>query len=245
MADRIGPTARPPGKNDGTQSWESLLFCHWRFDAAVLRPLVPESLELDLFEGQAFVGLVPFKMRDIKPPWLPQRWAFNFFETNVRTYVTYRGEPGVYFFSLDASSLLAVWAARIGWSLPYHHATMTGSQQDQVHRYQSHRRGGQGKHRVAFRVQDPLGASLPGTLEYFLLERYLLFVLRGGAVYRGQVHHAPYQAWTAEVLDLEEQLLAAAGMPAPGRMPDLVHYCPGVDVEVFAIERVAKKEASR
>ena len=103
---------RPSGPAAGTQQWRSLLFLHWEVAVDAMRSVVPPALELDLFEGRAFVGLVPFLMRHIRPRWLPKRLAFNFLETNVRTYVTYRGRPGVYFFSLDADSRLAVLAAR-------------------------------------------------------------------------------------------------------------------------------------
>jgi len=127
MIDRTAPTRRPPGRNDGTQRWESLLFAHWEISTETLRPLIPKQLDIDTFQGAAYIGVVPFKMRNIRPRWLPKKFAFNFLETNVRTYVVYKDQPGVYFFSLDANSRLAVMAARAGWSLPYHHATMSSA----------------------------------------------------------------------------------------------------------------------
>jgi uncharacterized protein YqjF (DUF2071 family) len=235
--NRIAPTARPEGKNDGTQSWQSLLFAHWQISADALRPHVPAELEIDTFDGQAFIGIVPFKMRNIRPRWLPRFAAFNFLETNLRTYVVHRGRPGVFFFSLDASSRLAVWAARLGWSLPYYYARMAASQSGGVHRYSSERSGSGASHDVAFRVDQFLGPSQPGSLEHFLLERYLLFVNHREQIYVGTVHHSPYQAHTAIIEEITDNLILAAGLPRMDTFPQLAHYCEGVDVEVFAIQQ--------
>lgn len=235
MLDRISPTQRPPGKNAGTQTWESLLLIHWEIPVDDLRPHVPADLKIDTFDGRAFVGVVPFKMRKIRPRWLPRFAAFNFLETNVRTYVVHRDRPGVYFFSLDASSLLAVAAARTGWSLPYHYARMSSEQEHELFAYHSERTSAGAGHHVWFRIDKELGPSAPGSLEHFLLERYLLFVQRRGQIYCGQVHHKPYQAHTAIIEKLDDQLLNAAGLPTVSPEPQLAHYSPGVDVEVFSI----------
>lgn len=240
--DRVAPSRRPPGRNAGTQRWRDLLFLHWEVDPQQLRPLVPAQLELDLFEGRAFVGVVPFLMRSIRPSWWPGP-AFDFYETNLRTYVQRGGdEPGVYFFSLEASSWLAVQAARKGWGLPYHHARMSGADNegrvapgDEL-AYQSSRRDGRADFRVRCRVGEALPAPQLGGLEHFLLERYYLYNVRGGTLQRGTVHHVPYPAHDAVVLDVRDGLLAAAGLSGIGaRAPDIAHYSPGVDVEVFSV----------
>lgn len=236
--DRIAPTRRPDARPAGSQRWESLLFCHWEVPTSQLRQLVPADLELDTWEGRAFVGIVPFKMRNIRPWWLPGAFSFNFLETNVRTYVVHRGRPGVYFFSLDASSMLAVWAAKIGWSLPYYYAAMSSDEDAGRIGYESSRHRGAACHQAHFRIGNQLGPSPPNTLEFFLFERYLLFVQRGGGIYCGQVHHPPYDVWTADLDSLEDSLLTAAGLSPEQSMPQLSHYSPGVDVDVFAIERV-------
>ena len=237
MLDRLAPTHRPLGRPDGTQRWESLLFCHWEIPSKTLRPLLPTDLEIDTFDGGAFIGVVPFRMRHVRPGCLPKSLAFNFLETNVRAYVVHRGRPGVYFFSLDASSRLAVWAARAGWSLPYYYAQMNATDENGLHTYRSQRAGGRAGHQVKFRIDQELGPSTVGTLEHFLLERYLLFLERRNAIYVGQVHHEPYQTHTAHVDSIEDHLIAAAGFPAASGSPDLVHYSPGVDVEVFGIRK--------
>ncbi|MEX1362466.1 MAG: DUF2071 domain-containing protein, partial [Nannocystaceae bacterium] len=116
---------------------------------AALRALIPEPLEVDTWEGRAYVGLVPFAMRRIKPSWLPRAMAFDFLETNLRTYVHLAGQrPGVWFFSLEASSWLAVQAARIGWSLPYHYARMSMTRDDGQLESVSERRRGQASARL-------------------------------------------------------------------------------------------------
>ena len=214
MIDRIGPSLRPVGSPSGYQSWRDLLFVHWSWPLDVLRPLVPNELELDPWDGRAWVGAVPFVMKDIRLSGLPRWSGMDFLETNLRTYVTYRGEPGVYFFSLEANSRLAVRAARWGWGLPYFDATMTLKREpDGVLDYRTVRSKTGASLSARFRPGDALGPSAPGTLEHFLLERYLLFNLRGGAVRKGHVHHVPYPARRCEVLSLEESLTRAAGLP--------------------------------
>lgn len=244
--DRLEPTRRPVGPNAGTQRWESLLFCHWEVPAEAIRLILPEGMELDTFEETAYVGIVPFKMRAVRPRWLPHRFAFNFLETNVRTYVVHQGRPGVYFFSLDANSRLAVIAARLGWALPYFYASMQNSEANDRIQYSSERAGGRAKHEVTFRIGERLGASVPNTLEHFLLERYLLFVEKSNTIYSGQVSHQPYEAWTASVDSINVDLIAAAGFSNLDVQPNLAHYSPGVDVEVFAIKpTLLRPEASR
>lgn len=247
MIDRITPTQRPDGPNCGTQTWKSLYFGHWRVPVAWLQPQLPEGLEVDLFEGDAYLGLVPFQMKSIKPHWLPQRFSQNFLETNLRTYCLHGGRPGVFFFSLDANSLLAVCFARWGWSLPYHHARMQWLEQGSQVTYLSLRNSRKSKnhdllaesrhpgHEISFRPDRELGASSVGTLEHFLFERYLLFAVRNQKIYVGQVHHAPYHVYTARLEQFQQQLTEAAGLGSFSQPPELSHFSPGVDVEIFPL----------
>ncbi|MBL8740552.1 MAG: DUF2071 domain-containing protein, partial [Myxococcales bacterium] len=182
--DRITPT-RPPADRapSGWQNWRNLLFLHWPIAPAAMRAVVPPELELDLWGGEAFVGLVPFEMEQIRPSWLPGAFALDFLETNLRTYVHYKGEPGVYFFSLEASSRLAVQAARWGWGLPYHYAEMSRSAANGVTHYRTVRSSDStARLDVRYQVGERLGPSVPGSFEHFLLERYYLFSTRGGRV---------------------------------------------------------------
>ncbi len=237
--DRVSPTRRPEARPTGHQTWEKLLFVHFTYPAELVRALVPKELELDLWDDRAWVGIVPFEMKNIRPAFVPKPLALDFLETNLRTYVHRKGEPGVYFFSLEASSLLAVEAARFGWGLPYFHADMETTSGDGAPgshvRYETVRRGVSPTVRDVFEytVGERLGTSQPGTLEHFLLERYLLFTVEKGRVSKGHVHHVPYPAHRATLTHFEDGLLAAAGLPAPSGAPATVHYSPGVEVDVF------------
>lgn len=235
--DRIAPSRRPDRPVWGWQRWRRLLFMHWPVPVEVMRAAVPENFDLDLHEGVAYVGIVPFAMEGVRPRIAPELAALDFLETNVRTYVVRKGEPGVYFFSLEAASRLAVAAARAAFALPYHHARMLSSEQSGEIHYATTRTAGGMRHEVRYRVGEYLGASKPGTLEHFLLERYLLFTVRGATARKGQVHHVPYPAHRVEVMEVHDELVAAAGLPGIAGPPAHAHYSPGVDVEVFALER--------
>lgn len=227
--DRLTPTLRPNGKPSGYQRWRELLFVHYTYPLDVVRRLVPAPLELDPWDGLGFVGAVPFRMKDIRPSWLPL--GIDFLETNLRTYVHYRGEPGVYFFSLEASSWLAVQAARYGWGLPYFYATMESTRDGRRIDYRTTRRSGEASAHFDFTFDAAAAPATPGTLEHFLLERYVLFTVHAGRVVRGLVHHTPYPVARAELHASSTSLLGAAGLP--DATPALAHYAAGVDVEVF------------
>jgi len=234
--DRIAPTRRPARPVWGWQNWRKLLFMHWAVPVGVMRRAVPAGLELDLHAGVAYVGVVPFAMEGVRPRGMPKFGALNFLETNVRTYVVRNGEPGVYFFSLEAASRLAVSAARAGFALPYHYAAMQMHQtHNEVHYLTTRARSGV-RHEVRYRIGGAIEPSKPGTLQHFLIERYLLFSERRGALRKGQVHHVPYPLHDAQVIAVHDELVAAAGLPPVCNAPLYTHYSPGVDVEVFALE---------
>jgi uncharacterized protein YqjF (DUF2071 family) len=235
MIDRIAPTRRPPGRAAGYQRWRSLLFMHWAIPADVLRRFVPAELVLDLYGGAAYVGVVPFAMEGVRPRWWPEAFAFTFLETNVRTYVLGNGRPGVFFFSLEAGSRIAVLAARAGWGLPYYYAHMEMSRLGHDILYRTRRARTGAVHQVRYQVGQALGPSRPDTPEHFFLERYLLFVKRGRRLLTGQVHHTPYPVHQAQVHEVHDELIAAAGLPAVGGPPAFAHFSPGVDVEVFPL----------
>lgn len=240
--DCIAPTRRPGGRAAGRQDWRDLAFLHWRVPASALRPLIPAPLALDDFEGELFVGIVPFTMRGVRPWWAPPVPGLSYFhETNLRTYVHLDGrDPGVWFFSLEAANRVAVWIARTFWHLPYHHARMSLAHLDGGGvRYASSRRAGPAACTATVAPSSPPAAATPGTLEHFLAERYVLYAAHGGALHRGRVHHSPYPLQTARVSAWDESLLAAAGIARSAGEP-LAHYASGVDVEVFPLEIVTR-----
>jgi uncharacterized protein YqjF (DUF2071 family) len=243
--DRVAPGRRPEGPPAGRQKWRNLLFVHWEVPVAVLRALVPPALEVDTFEGRAFVGLVPFEMHDVRPsrflPAVPTAGRFE--ETNLRTYVHHGGrDPGVWFFSLDASSALAVLGARAFFHLPYWHAKMHSERTGDhvVYRSKRHWEGGgaEAALELTYDVGEEVGAAVEGTLEHFLAERYFLYALKSDQVLlRGQVHHSPYPLRKASIASLEESLVEAAGIARPAERASVL-WSPGVDVEVFGLKRV-------
>jgi uncharacterized protein len=238
--DRLAPTRRPSGPAQGSQRWHRLLFSHWEVPAQLLRPFIPKRLELDAFEGRCYVGVVSFTMQNVHPfSWAPAvPTAREFGEINLRTYVQLDGtEPGVHFFSLDASSALVVWMARAFWGLPYFRADVSVCERDDELQYTALRRRSQLEFSARARVGAPLPAAAVGSLEFFLCERYQFYVEQRGRLRRARVHHAAYPLYSVDDASVDSSLLLAAGLPTDGkRTPDL--FSPGVDVEVFALEYV-------
>ncbi len=220
----------------GRQQWRDLLFVHQRVAVSHLRPLVPAALAIDTFDGEAWATLIPFAIPDSRPAGVPAALGMSFLETNLRTYVrSPEGEPGIFFFSLEASSWLAVAGARAGYALPYFPARMECRKEDggATFHYRSVRRlGGAGAGLEAtWRVGPAVGPATPGTLDHFLVERYVLFAQRRGRILRARVRHTPYPLCAATVESLRESLFAQAGLP-PLVDPARVHFSPGVDVDI-------------
>ncbi len=251
--DRIGPTRRPAQPVAGYHKWWDLLFIHWRVPADVLRPLLPKRLTIDTFQGSAWVGLVPFRMTGVRPWWSPPLPGVSAFaETNVRTYVHFEGrDPGVWFFSLDAASSLAVKVARRRWMLNYYRARMRVEREGTRVRYHSRRlwpgpagAGGNVEAEIGPLIRPrsgelPPGSAEPGSLEHFLVERYILYAQgKDGRLYSGRVHHTPYPLREARLIKLEETLVAAAGI-AIAHPPEHVLFSDGVSVEIFKLKGVA------
>lgn len=238
--DRLAPSRRPVGRNAGTQRWRDLLFVHYEVDPRELQLLLPKGLEVDTFEGRAFVGIVPFRMQRIAPPFYPSVLGLNFLEINVRTYVHRGGDaPGVHFFSLEASNMLAVRVARRFWGLPYFDAKMSVTSDAAGERdYRSSRVEDGAFVHARYHTGQVMSPARLGTFDHFLLERYLLYVERKGVLHVGQVHHTPYPRCDVELTTFDESLVRAAGLHRRGGLPDYVHASPGVDVEVFSVRPV-------
>ena len=213
--------------------WERLLFAHWRVPAEPLRRLLPAGLELDLLDGEAWLGVVPFVMRGVTPrgvPSLPRVSAFA--ELNLRTYVVGADRPGVWFFSLDATSRLAVRAARRTFHLPYFDAAIEVSSEGAGTRYRSeriHRGAPAGSLLARYRPVGPVARAPAGSAEAWLTERYCLYsATPGGRLLRGEVQHAPWPLQPAEA-ELERCTLAdRLGVTLAG--PPLLHYADALDV---------------
>jgi uncharacterized protein YqjF (DUF2071 family) len=216
------------------QTWRDLTFLHWSFDPVLIRPLVPRDLELDLYEGAAWVGLVPFRITGLTLPHAPAvPFLSRFPETNVRTYVAdHEGRRGIWFFSLDAARLAAVLGARAGYALPYFWARMRVDAGPQSVRYRSRRIAGPpAAADIEIRPGEPLHE--PTQFEVFLTARFRLFARRAGSILRADIEHPPWPLQRAEVLALRESLVHAAGLPDPAGAP-LAHFASRIDVRIAA-----------
>lgn len=222
-------------------TWHDLLFLHRPVAPASLRPLLPAALELDTFDGRAWLGIVPFRMTDVRPTFLPSRLALAFPEINVRTYVRSGDRGGVWFFSLDAASRLAVRAARRWFGLPYFDAGMSARREDGEIRYRSvrtHRGAPPAAFHATYRPTGPVDRAAPGSLAHFLTERYRLYARDGrGRLRHGDIHHAPWPLQPAEAEVRRDTMadLLGPGLGA-GRGAPLLHFARRLDVVAWGPE---------
>jgi uncharacterized protein YqjF (DUF2071 family) len=231
------PWRRPKGPWVMAQTWHDLLFAHWPVRAAELRALIPARLEIDTFDGTAWVGVVPFRMSGVRlrgTPALP--WLSSFPELNVRSYVVRDGKPGVWFFSLDAGNFVAVAIARRWFHLPYFRASMHLAERAGWIQYRSkrrHRESVPASLKARYRPIAALQLAQPGTLVSFLTERYCLYTADGrGRLIRGEIHHAPWPLQLAEAEFADNTMASAAGIALPASEP-LLHFARRQDVVVW------------
>jgi uncharacterized protein YqjF (DUF2071 family) len=220
----------------GRQSWRTMLFLHWPVPVDAIQRLLPKSLVVDTFEGRAWVTVIPFAMRNVRPALVPSALGIDVLETNVRTYVREPGgRHGIWFLSLEASSLPIVVGARVLLGLPYKWARMQMRQTEAGRvEYQTRRFSGRARHSVSYEIGAATGSAAPGTLDHFLVERYTLFSVHAGLLLRQSVAHAPYLLHEARVLQLDDGLLQANRIHPPVATPEVTHYSPGVDVDILA-----------
>jgi uncharacterized protein len=229
------------------QNWRDLLFLHWEYDPVKIQKTLPDGLFVDTYKNRAFVGITPFFMLDVRPNYLPAVKAIsNFSEVNVRTYVYDKyGNPGIYFYSLDADQPIAVELAKF-IHLPYFHAEINSSRED-------------GLGNVSFKIKrddTPAGTESEfiyrfmgeeffaesETLEFFLIERYILFSYdsENDQLYRGRVNHMAYPLFNTNVIKYDTKLLKLNGFEITAVSPDHIMGSTGVDVEVYNIEKIGK-----
>ncbi len=224
------------------QTWAQLLFMHWRIAPETMAAMLPGGLKPDLFDGSAWIAVVPFTMRDVYPRYtFAVPWLSHFAELNVRTYVNVGGRPGVLFFSLDAANPVAVEIARGWYRLPYLNARMRLSENaDGWIDYASTRtdnRGREAELRLRYRPTGLPYRAQPGTLEWFLTERYCLYTFNdNGRLMRGEIHHEQWPLQRAEAEVEVNTLAQAAGFEVAGTRPELLHFVRGIDVACWSIE---------
>lgn len=220
------------------QTWRNLLFAHWPVTPATLRPLIPAHLELETFGGDAWVGVVPFELSYLSDRRVPQWLGLGFPELNVRTYVTLRERPGVWFFSLDAASLLAVCGARVAYHLPYFWAAMQVDAENGWITYRSQRRGNAAARFAGrYRPTGPAFESTPESLERWLTARYCLYAAsRAGHILRADINHDPWLLQPAEAELTVNTMASAQGITLDGS--PILHFARRTDVVNWGLERV-------
>lgn len=227
-----------------TQTWNDLLFAHWPVAPTAVVRKIPAGLELETFGGHAWIGVVPFHMTNVAPRCVPPLpWLSAFAELNVRTYVRFGDKPGVYFFSLDADNSVAVAAARSTFHLPYYTATMAVERREREIRFQSARTGVDlpPTLRIAYRPDGDIFHAAPGSLDYFLTERYCLYTEdTSGNLLRVDIHHPewPLQRAVAEIA--VNTMTAPLGIALPAAKP-IVHFAARQDVVAWAPSTVSRQ----
>ncbi len=235
------PAKPPSGPWVMVQRWHDLLFAHWRCELSDLRPLIPAPLEIETFDGTPWISVIPFYMTGVRMRATPPVPTANaFLELNVRTYVMLDGIPGIWFFSLDCESTLAVMGARMGISLPYFRADMRMRRGDKGFEYDSQRWSINGTPAAFSGTYRGVGLPFtppPDSLDHFLAERYCLYSSDGKRIWRGDIFHPRWSLQAAEAQIDTNSMIAAAGISAPGHEP-LLHFSEFQDVRFWWPVRV-------
>ena len=240
--DRLAARHRPKGQPVMHQTWGKLLFMHWRISQDLLRPHIPASLEIDTYGGSAWIAIAPFTMWDVRalPPYVrPVPGLSAMHELNVRTYVHHNGVPGVWFFSLDTNSHAAVLGARSIYHLPYYYADIEIKEHGRTIDYRLDRDDDDAPaaFKATWKIGDPLPQSQPGSKEFFLTERYLLYAEHDDQLYRARIHHEPWPLQETELTKWGSSMVEASRVKQTPGDP-LVHYAEELDVEIWYLERV-------
>jgi uncharacterized protein len=217
------------------QVWRDLLFAHWNIAPAAIRDLVPPQLELNTFGDEAWISVTPFHMSVRLRGLPPLPGMFDFPELNCRTYVSAGGKPGIYFFSLDTANRMAVWGARNFYHLPYFHARMQIEKRGDSISYSSARE--KAIWRATYAPTAAARHAQPGSLDYFLAERYCLYTVWKGRTYRGEIHHVPWPLQTVAAEIEENSIAEAAGIELSGP-PAALSFARELKVLIWNLDRI-------
>lgn len=235
LAARLEMRKRPNKSPIMHQNWKDLLFLHWRCDTDEIQKTLPPGLFVDTFEGHAYVAIIAFSLENARLAYMPPLPGYaNFIEVNVRTYVHDKaGTPGVWFYSLDINSSFAPKVARAFFSLPYFDAELSMAKSASTITVEGERKAPPVP--IKF-VYEPIGnpyEAEPSSLDFFLVERYVLFSFASNQLSVGRVHHSPYRLSGASVPYLNHHLLEINSLHPFSQQPDHIHYSPGVEAEIF------------
>lgn len=228
----------PKGKWIGMQDWKHLMFVHFPVYPAFVEHLLPEGLELDTINEEAWISIVPFKvdkLRIRKLPPLPFLYPFS--EVNVRTYVKKDGIPGVYFFSMDAANLLAVTGAKIA-GLPYFHAKVKLKRRAKKYYFKSVRKSEEKEiFKATYKPSGKLFYPEEGTIDYWLMERYALWAYHNDVLIRGDIHHKQWKIQHADVI-IDKETLTSAYLPNNAFLSEpLAHYAKSKRVLIWPVRK--------
>jgi len=241
--ERLALRARPDGQPLMHQTWGKLLFMHWRIEEADLRPLIPAGLELDTFDGTAWIGVIPFTMWDIRafPPFVPAVPGLSsMHELNVRTYVHYDRVPGVWFFSLDCNSAAAVMGARTFYHLPYYNAEIDLQQRGSTIDYDLKRtEKPAAEFKGSWKIGETVPFSHPGSLEFFLTERYCLYSEHNDKLYRARIFHQPWPLQNAAMNSYDATMIESLGLKSPQGEP-VLNSTESLNVEIWPLKKVSE-----
>lgn len=231
------PRAKALGRDErtpvATLGWSDLLYLHWRLPIEEVRRRVPFRLELDLFEEEAWVTAVSYAVHDARPTAVALPAGLSYLEVDLRTYVRHRGRRGVYCFSVDASSLLAVELGKIGMLRCSHANASLNRNGRQYVFWLTRKSSGRKGQFVRYRPGETTGLSTPGTLQHFLLERRVCFAPRGPFMFEWELQHDPLLVQRCEIDAIADELVAAARLPLPSPRPEMVHYVKWADVSMY------------
>jgi hypothetical protein len=221
-----------------TMRWHNLLFLHWPIPADVIKPMIPEGLELDTFDGSAWIGIVALRMTRVRRRYFPRFAALSFAEVNVRTYVWSPGRSGVWFFSVDAGNRLAVQAARLSYGLPYYDARITvQSERGRLHCHSTRldKNSPRAELHVSYKPTGAVYRSAPETLDRWLTDRYCLYTVdRGGRLGYTEIHHAPWPLQPAEADLGVNTMTEPLEIKLPGT-PPLAHFARHLEVIAWSV----------
>ncbi|MDX1436644.1 MAG: DUF2071 domain-containing protein [Anaerolineales bacterium] len=242
FSDEPRPWPAPNGRWLVRFSWENLLFMHWPVQIDALRERIPEPLEIDTYDGEAWIGVVPFEMNRIRSAYLPPIPGLAAFpELNVRTYVTFQGKPGVWFFSLDAPNRLAVRGARAVFHLPYFDAAMSctiGSNHVAYSCSRIHRNAPAADFQSRYAQAGPRMEVLPGSIDEWLTFRYCLYAIDSKKrLCRGEIHHAPWQLYPAEAEVIVDTMVTSLGIRLPD-IPPMLHFSKTIDAVSWKVTKI-------
>jgi uncharacterized protein len=237
--DRLIARKRPPGFPVMHQTWDKLLFLHWEVPVDVIRPLIPAPLEIDTFHGKAWLSITPLYIYNARPALMPSLPYFSWlYELNVRTYVHIDGVPGVWFFSLDANNTLAVLGARALFKLPYYLAEIDMTHRNNTVTFNSYRRDTEARFNAEWSIGRDLPIVEPGSLDFFLVERYCLYAADTSALYRCRINHEPWRLQEPAAFSSFESTMTQANAIAQPEGDPLLHCGGPVHVDVWPLERV-------